>query len=219
MNWLPDVVMLGQFPLAISALTALAGGLTAYLLAGWSARRTGLDPGAPQDLVLDLVVGGLLGAKLVYVLLDLPGYLANPLTLVIFPYGPLALPAGAAGAAAAAAWGLRRRRNDTSAILDAAAAPLLAGAALAAAGWKGPGAWAYAPLLGLAAAAAFGGRLAPSARRPGTAAARTLTLAACAAVLADLARPAAPGGLPGGVSLYQAAAALLGTGAWLWTRK
>lgn len=90
-----------------------------------------------------------------------------------------------------------------------------AGVALAALGWKGPGAWAFAPLLAAAAIASFAAALA--ARPPGHRAAYATLLVSLAMVLADLAGPA--GRLPGGISSLQAGAALVGTAAWLWTSR
>lgn len=206
MPFFPDVVMLGQFPLAVGALTGLLGGVLAYLLAGWLARRGGASPDGAQDLVLNLLVGGVLAAKLVYVALDPGGYLSNPLTLILFPYGPLALPAGAVGATAAGAWTLWRRADRLS-ILDQVTPALAVGLALAAAGLKGPGAWAFFPLLGAAALGSLATRRA----------APTVVMVAAALALADLARPAA--GTFGGVSGLQVAAVLTGTAAWLWTRR
>ncbi|MDF2627766.1 MAG: thioredoxin family protein [Symbiobacteriaceae bacterium] len=157
MSFLPDVIMLGPVPLAAVALTGLAGGLLAYWLTGRAARRAGAAPdeaGAAQDIVPNLFVGGVLSAKLVYVLMDPGAYLANPGLLVVFPYGPLALPVGLAGGVAAVAWGLRRRK-DWPRLLDYAAGPLATGLAAALLGWRAPGAWAFSPLVAAAAAASM----------------------------------------------------------------
>ncbi len=205
MPFLPDVVQLGSFPLSMLALTGIVGGLLAYYLARWSAGRSGADRQAAGDVVLNLFVGGVLAAKLFYLVTDLPGHFANPAMLILFPYGPAALPAGALGGAAAVAWGLRRR-PDWRAVLNAAAAPLALGLAVAAAGWKAPGTWAFPPLLAAAGLAGLG-RTAPQA----------VLLACGALVLADLARPASAA-LFSGISLLQLAAAAAGTAAWAWER-
>lgn len=215
MNFLPDVILLGQFPIAVGALTSLLGGFLAFLASGWSARRAGLDPEAAQDLILNLLIGGVLGAKLLYVFLDLPGHLANPVTLILFPYGPLTLPAGAVGGLALLAWGLRNRA-DRFRLLDAAALPVLLGLTVSAAGWKGPGAWASLPALALASLL-FGWaerrwRDSPDGER----AALAVAAAALAIAAADTARPAPDA--PGGVTTIQLAMAAAATLAWLWTR-
>lgn len=215
MNFLPDVILIGQFPLAVGALTSLLGGFLAFMASGWAARRQGLDSEAAQDGVLNLLIGGVLGAKALYVALDLPGHLANPITLILFPYGPLALPAGAAGGIALLVWGFRRRA-DRLQLLDAAALPLLLGLTISAAGWKGPGAWASLPALMLAAALiAWAGRRWEGAP-PGHRTALTVVSAALALAAADTARPAPAS--PGGVTSLQLAMAAAATAAWLWTR-
>ncbi|HYG60446.1 MAG TPA: prolipoprotein diacylglyceryl transferase family protein [Symbiobacteriaceae bacterium] len=210
MPFLPDVILIGQMPLAIVAVTGLVGGLAAYLLAGWLARREGAPTEGPREVVLSLLLGGVLGAKLVYVLLDLPGHLANPASLIIFPYGPLALPAGLVGGTALVALELRKHPEPRK-TLDHVAAPLTLGAGLAVAGWHGPGSWAFAPLMVAAGVAALIGSL--RQRMPGVRAAQTLVIACAALVAADLARPAA------GLTGLQTGAVLAGTAAWLWLQK
>ncbi|HWI63578.1 MAG TPA: prolipoprotein diacylglyceryl transferase family protein [Symbiobacteriaceae bacterium] len=187
------------------AVTGLLGGLLAYWLTGFLARRAGADRdavSAAQDIVPNLVIGGVLGAKLLYVLLDPQAYVANPLLLVIFPYGTWALPAGLAGGLLAVAWGLRRQ-PDWRRVLDLVAGPLAVGLAIALVGWKAPGSWAFAPLVGVAGLGAIAA---------GPEAARTVVLVAGAIALADQARPA------GTVSPVQLLAAVIGTTAWLWLR-
>ncbi|HYF81011.1 MAG TPA: prolipoprotein diacylglyceryl transferase family protein [Symbiobacteriaceae bacterium] len=212
MSFLPDVIMLGPVPLAAVALTGLVGGLLAYMLTGRSARRAGAGPdeaGAAQDIVPNLFVGGVLSAKLVYVLMDPGAYLASPGLLIVFPYGPLALPVGLAGGLAAVAWGLRRRK-DWRRLLDYAAGPLATGLAAALLGWRAPGAWAFSPLVAAAAGASM---WVGTGGVPGSGAARTTVLVAGAITLADLARPA------GSTTTLQVAAAVLGTAAWLWAQR
>lgn len=213
MPFLPDVIQIGSFPLDTTALTGLIGGLVAYLLAGWLARRAGAEPGGPQDVVLDLALGGIVAAKLVDLVLDPGGLLANPGTLLLFPHGPYVLPIGAVGGLLLVLWGLRRR-SDRLAILDQAAAPLVLGLAVALAGWKAPGTWAFTPLMlvaGLITLATL-----RSATAPGHRMGYAVILASCALVLADLLRPGV-GGF-GGISPLQLTAAILGTGAWFATR-
>ncbi len=213
MPFLPDVIQLGPFPLATVALTGLVGGALAYLLAGRMGGPAAVAAAA-SDLVLNLLLGGLIGAKMVYVALDPAAYVTNPALLLTFPYGPLALPGGAIGALAAVIITLRSR-PDRLAVLDQAAVPLALGLAVAVAGWKAPGSWAFAPLLLAAALAAAA--LARSARSPGHRAAAAVTLVACGLVVADIARP--DPGLAAGVSGLQLIAALAGTAAWWWQRR
>jgi prolipoprotein diacylglyceryltransferase len=208
----PDVLLLGQFPLSMIVVLGLFGGTAAYLLSGWLARLAGQSPDAARDAVLDLLVGTLAGAKLIYVLLDLRSYIANPAALILFPYGPLALPGGLAGGALALFWSLRRK-PERLAILDQIAGPVLLAAAIGGAGWHAPGSLAFAPALALAAVAAISVARFQQTLPPGVRAAITLLFAAVALALADLARPG------GKVSTLQWAAAVIGTLAWLWVNR
>lgn len=214
MNWLPDAIQLGQLPLATNALTGIVGAVVAYVLAGFLARREGADPGPAQDLVLNLVLGGIAAAKLLYVAMDPAGHFTNPLTLLVFPYGPLALPAGLIGGPALVAWGLRKEPNRLQ-VLDHAAFPLAAGLAIAAVGLRGPGSWLLPPMLALAAAATLASRSAW--RSTGQRFASAVVLVAGALVFADLARPSP--GLFAGITTLQLTAAAAATGAWFWLRK
>ncbi|MFZ5815747.1 MAG: prolipoprotein diacylglyceryl transferase family protein [Bacillota bacterium] len=207
---LPDVLALGPAVLPTRALFWLAGAVLAYGLAGCWSRRAGLDPGLGQDLVLNLAIGGVLGAKLIYVAIDPGAYLRSPSMLLAFPYGPLLLPGAALGGLLLAGWALRKQ-PDRLVLLDQTAPALLLGGALGAAGSTGPGAWALGPLLLLAGLA--GAWLRRRSERPGEAATAALLLAALALVLADLARPAQAAG---GVTGLQLAAAAVATGAWYW---
>jgi len=208
---LPDVLALGPAMLPTRALFWLAGALVAHALSGLWSRRSGLDAGPAQDLVLNLAIGGVFGAKLIYVLLDPATYLRSPSLLLVFPYGSLALPGALLGGLALVAWGLRSQGNRL-AVLDQVVPALVLGAALGASGSAWPGAWALGPLLLVAGLA---GRLRPGAA-PGGRTVPTLVFASLAVVLADLAHPAT--GL-GGVTGLQLGAALLGTGAWYWQER
>jgi hypothetical protein len=229
MEMLPEVVLLGPIPIAIGAITAVLGGLAAYLLAGWVRRRDGDGPGAAQDAIVNLLLGGVLGAKLLYFALDPLGHLTNPLLLLVFPYGPLAVPAGVVGGVLALSWSAWAKRGGLR-LLDQIALPLLVGTAIAALGWRWPGGWAYAPFLGSAAVAAWGPAFGawtpvggaalperPSPQRaplPGDRLYSAVILACLGIVVADFFRPAA--GLMGGITLTQLAAAITGSALWLW---
>ncbi|MBP2018022.1 thiol-disulfide isomerase/thioredoxin [Symbiobacterium terraclitae] len=200
---LPEALSLGPAVLPTRALFWSAGALAAYLAAGQTGR----------ELVFNLALGSLLGAKLIYVLLDPAAYLRSPGLLLGFPHGTQALPGALIGGLALAFWGLRRTADRLPA-WDRAAPALLCGAGLGMLGSPGPADWVYGPLLLAAGVAALA--LARAMPRAGDATAMALTLGGLAVVLADLARPAAS---PAGVSALQVAAGLAATAAWLWRRR
>lgn len=215
MPFLPDVILLGAIPLPFGAVTGLLGLLLAYLLIGRQ-KSEASQVEAGRELVLHLMIGGILTAKLIYVLRDPLSYVENPAALLIFPYGPIALPAGALGGLSLAVWGLRTR-PDRLTVLDQAAVPLLTGLALAATGLTGPGLWAFAPLLLIAALLTWALTRRQSGLAPGSQFAVSVIMAAAALVAADLARPTP--GLAGGITGLQLTAALVGTGAWAWIQR
>jgi thiol-disulfide isomerase/thioredoxin len=205
-----DVLSLGPAVVPTRALFWLAGAALAYLLAGLWAEQAGLERNSAQDLVLNVCLGGVLGAKLLYVVLDPAAYVESPALLITFPYGDLALTGALAGGLALAAWGLRRQANRL-ALIDQALPALVLGGALGAAGSDAPGAWALTLLL--LAAGLAGIWLRRHGGRPGHGAAALLVLTALAITLADLAHPA---GSAGDITGVQWGASLLGTAAWYW---
>lgn len=220
MNFLPDVLLLGNFPIDIRTLTGVVGIAVAFVLAGWRGWShlvggSAADPSVASraaDLVLNLAIGGILGAKLIYVLSEPAAYVANPALLLLFPFGSLGLAGAALGVTAALTLGLWRE-SDRLAVVDHAALPLSFGAVVAMMGNKAPGGLAF---LGLVTAAAIGALFAARfAKTPGHRAANTLLLVSAALVLADLFRPA-PGAVAG-ITGLQVTAAVVGTAAWVWT--
>ncbi len=211
-HYVSDVIALGPAVLPTRALFWLMGAFAAYGLGSLWSRRAGLDAGPAQDVVLNLAIGGVLGAKLIYVILDPSTYLGSPSLLLVFPYGSLALPGALLGGLAFVAWGLRKEPNRVE-VLDQVVPALILGGAVGASGSIGPGAWALGPLLLLAGLV---GRATPAPAEPGARATATLVFTALAIVLADLAHPAT--GM-GGVTGLQLGAAAVGTVAWYWQER
>lgn len=109
---LPSLFRIGDFFLPTYGLLVTIGFLSGLWLAGRLARRAGLD----RDLILNLgiysAIAGILGAKVMLVLLDLDYYLAHPREIFSFStlqaggifYG------GLIAALLVAAWYIRRKR-------------------------------------------------------------------------------------------------------------
>lgn len=207
---LPESVSLGSAVLPTRALFWLAGLLLAYALAGLPG--PGRDAAEPaRDLVVNLAVGGVIGAKLLYVALDPGAYLGSPLLLLTFPYGALALPGALAGGLALGLWGLRGAPHRLQ-VWDRALPALLLGAGVGALGSPAPADWALGPAL-LAAGLLSLLAISRAAPAPGQGAMTAVLLGGLALALADLARPS---GAPAGVTSLQLAAAVAATAAWLW---
>ncbi|WP_148205442.1 prolipoprotein diacylglyceryl transferase family protein [Symbiobacterium thermophilum] len=224
-RWLPESVPLGPAALPTRALLWLAGVLLAAAVAGvprpvTDARRSAAeaesDPGPSlraRELVLNLAVGGVLGAKLLYVLMDPGAYVRSPALLLAFPYGRLALPGAVAGGLALSLWGLRGV-PDSATVWDRALPGLLLGAGVGALASPDPADWALGPALLAAGLLSLG--LSRLAGPPGDGAVTALLLGALAVTLADLARPSAG---PAGITPVQLLAAVVATLAWIRQRR
>lgn len=203
---LPDVVLIGQWPLNTSILALLAGLLTAYF---WGAARLGTQGGQSHlagDVVSGLALGGFIGAKLVAVAAAPGAYLARPLLLLAQEWTPASMAGAAVGALGWAAWELRRAGNPVR-VLDLLAAPLLLGGAFVLA----PAGVAHALLLALAAAAVVA-----VPQPPGQGVLTGILGAALALVVAEFTRPVAT--VAAGLSAAQMGLGAVGLAAYFGAR-
>ncbi len=107
---LPELFRIGPFPIhTYGALVAL-GILAGAALAEWLWRSRGGEKGRMFDLVFTVVLAGLVGARLLFILVNLPWYLAHPVEVVMVWKGGLVFYGGLMGGAAAFFWMTRRLR-------------------------------------------------------------------------------------------------------------
>jgi phosphatidylglycerol:prolipoprotein diacylglycerol transferase len=113
MPTLDDPVAFGLGPVTVRwyALFILAGIFAAIGLIRWLARRRGMDPEFILDIAPWVVVGGIVGARLTYVLLQLDVYAARPLDALNIRLGGLSIH-GAVAAGALIVWLLCRRAGQ-----------------------------------------------------------------------------------------------------------
>jgi phosphatidylglycerol:prolipoprotein diacylglycerol transferase len=101
--------------------------LLAFVTGGYACRaelaRMGHDPEKAWDFVFMAVIGGILGAKIYYVLLNWPRLMEDPASL-IFSRGGLVWYGGFLGATALIVWEIRRSKLPLGQMADALAAPL-----------------------------------------------------------------------------------------------
>lgn len=104
---------LGPFPVYTFGVTIAAGFLAGLWLAGREAKRLGLDLEQVMELALGLMAGGIIGARLFYVLAYDPGfYLANPGAIPKIYEGGLSIHGGIIGAVLIGLWQTRRLKLD-----------------------------------------------------------------------------------------------------------
>ncbi|HSM61052.1 MAG TPA: prolipoprotein diacylglyceryl transferase family protein, partial [Longimicrobiales bacterium] len=101
--------------------------LFAFLTAGYvtraELRRTGYDPDKAWDFVFMAVIGGILGAKLYYVLLNWPRLLEDPRSLLL-ARGGLVWYGGFILATALVVWEIRRSKLPLGKMADVVAPAL-----------------------------------------------------------------------------------------------
>ncbi len=119
-EWVP---LLGGQPITTFGVFMLL----AFVTAGYATRaelaRMGYDPEKAWDFVFMAVIGGILGAKIYYLLLNWHRLVADPMSL-IFARGGLVWYGGFLGAAALVIWEIRRSKLPLGRMADAVAAPL-----------------------------------------------------------------------------------------------
>lgn len=119
-------------PLVVYAYgVMLAGAFVACgLVARWFLVRRGLAPEVALDLVLAAAIGGIVGARALYVGSDWATYAAHPLWIFMLQRGGMVFYGGLIGGAAAVAVYVRVRRLPVPLIADAAAIAVPLGSAI-----------------------------------------------------------------------------------------
>jgi phosphatidylglycerol:prolipoprotein diacylglycerol transferase len=106
----PVLLDLGFYQLRSYSLFVAIAILTGIWFSAREARRRGLDPAVVTDAAVGIVVAGLVGARLYYILFNEPTrYLAEPLEILAVWHGGLSVHGGLLAGLAATAWYVRRR--------------------------------------------------------------------------------------------------------------
>jgi phosphatidylglycerol:prolipoprotein diacylglycerol transferase len=119
-SWIPIV---GGAAITSFGVFMLLSFLTGGYLTRAGLRRIGEDPEKAWDLVFMAVVGGIVGARLYYVLLNFPRFVQDPLGM-IFARGGLVWYGGFIVATALVVWEVRRQKLPLAATADAVAPAL-----------------------------------------------------------------------------------------------
>lgn len=127
---LPDwVPLIGGEPVTSFGAMMFLAFLSAGLALRSEMRRKGLDPEVAWDVVFMAVVGGILGARAYYILLNFPQLLQDP-TGTIFSRAGLVWYGGFLGGVGGVIWLIRRRGLPLPSMADAAAPALALGYAV-----------------------------------------------------------------------------------------
>ncbi len=208
---IPDVIEIGPFPLPTFPLALLAGLYLWHALAIRQAAAWNLNRELVEEVLYRVMIGGVVGAKLVEVLRSPASFVSSPRLLVSVPTGTLPLLGALTGAVLWGAVALRRRWRMTPRVLDALTAPLLFSLGVMSAGSGGARALPMAAGFVLAGAALGG--LRRQAAFDGHTALGGIVFGSLVVVASDFLRPSPI--LFGGLSALQVAAAFLGAGAYM----
>lgn len=126
----PIIFSIGHFMLRWYSLIVLAAIATGVWLAGREAERKGFKKEDIYDLVLWILPGGLLGARLLHVLDHWSHFAANPVRMLYLWEGGLAIWGGVLGGLVAVALFARRRGWSFLSLLDTVAPGLVLGQAI-----------------------------------------------------------------------------------------
>ncbi len=126
----PILLRIGPLTLRTYGLMLALGFLAGIWLAVGRAKRRGFDPDTVLDLCFYLIVGGILGARALYVMEYPFYYLANPLSILKIWEGGLVFYGGLIGAAAVFVLFGRLRRLDLPALADVLTPSVILGQAI-----------------------------------------------------------------------------------------
>jgi len=122
-EWFP---FLGGEPITSFGMMMFLAFLSAGFVLRAELRRREFDPELSWDLLFMAVLGGILGAKLYYILLNFPELLRNPLA-AIFSRGGLVWYGGFLGGVALVVWFIRKNKLPLPTMADATAPSLALG--------------------------------------------------------------------------------------------
>ena len=107
----PVLIQLGTFELRSYGIIVALSLLLGLWLSAKEAKRKGLDPGLIQDFAFYAVLGGIIGARIYFVVFSNPSYfLKNPWEIVAVWHGGIGIIGGLLGGGLTALWYCRRKK-------------------------------------------------------------------------------------------------------------
>ena len=132
-NIVPVLLSIGPFEIRYYGLFFVLGFVIAYFLLNHLAKKKeiSLNKDDIADLILYIIVGIILGARIFYVFVyNLPFYLSNPFEIIAVWHGGLSFHGGLIGAVIAGFYFCKRKKVDFYEIADILVIPVALGLAL-----------------------------------------------------------------------------------------
>ncbi|MBI3041711.1 MAG: prolipoprotein diacylglyceryl transferase [Betaproteobacteria bacterium] len=106
----PVLIQLGTFELRSYGIIVVLSFFLGLWLSAKEAKRTGLDPGLVQDFAFYALLGGIIGARIYFVVFSNPAYfLQKPWEIVMVWHGGLGIIGALAGGLLTAMWYCRKK--------------------------------------------------------------------------------------------------------------
>lgn len=121
----PILFYIGNFPVGTYGLMIVIGILSGVTVASMLARRRGISPEFIQDLAMWALLSGFVGARLVFIIIELHNNTTASLTDLIFSRGGFVFQGGAFVAIIVCAWYILRHRQPIFETADIAAPALV----------------------------------------------------------------------------------------------
>jgi phosphatidylglycerol:prolipoprotein diacylglycerol transferase len=141
----PELLRLGPVTITTYGLMLALAFVAAALYLRWALKRQAIDPNAVYNILFAAIVGGVIGARLFYVVANWGDFAAQPMMVFFLPAGGLVFQGGAIGGALAVWAVVAYERLPAPAVMDGAAPALSIGAAVGRIGCFANGCCAGAP--------------------------------------------------------------------------
>ncbi len=126
----PTICQIGPFTVYSYGLMLAVAVIVCTFLLRKDAQRAGINPDLMSDLVFWLVIGGIIGARIFYILTYLPTFIENPLEIIMIQHGGLSWQGGLILGCLSGIWFVKRHKLDLLKILDLTAPYLALGQAI-----------------------------------------------------------------------------------------
>jgi len=126
----PTICQIGPFTVYSYGFMLAVAIIVCTFLLRKDAQRAGINPEIISDLVFWLAIGGIIGARIFYILTFLPMFIENPLEMIMIQHGGLSWQGGLIVGCLSGIWFVRKHKLDVLKTLDLTAPYLALGQAI-----------------------------------------------------------------------------------------